>query len=107
MTVSMFERSSMWKFRLFVGSRSKGELAEENLRSLCEESIPGEYEIEVIDLSKDPALASRHQILALPTLVRSEPTPPRKIIGDLSSPDVLRAALGLPEGKRSLLPTIE
>ena len=60
------------------------------------------YQIEVIDLLKNPALARDHQILAIPTLVRSLPVPIRKIIGDLSDTD--RVVVGLdirgPEDKR-------
>jgi circadian clock protein KaiB len=52
-----------------------------------------QYGIEVIDLVKNPALARDHQILAIPTLVRSLPVPIRKIIGDLS--DTERVVVGL------------
>ena len=96
----MSERPSKWRFRLFIGSRSKGYLAEDNLRHLCDESVPGEYTIEVIDITKNPELAREDQIMALPTLIRSQPTPRRKIIGDLSNRDVARAALDLPQTKR-------
>ena len=51
------------------------------------------FRIEVIDLLKNPALARDHQILAIPTLVRSLPVPIRKIIGDLS--DTERVIEGL------------
>ena len=51
------------------------------------------YRVEVIDLVKNPALARDHQILAIPTLVRSLPVPIRKIIGDLS--DTERVVVGL------------
>jgi circadian clock protein KaiB len=47
----------------------------------------------VIDLLKNPALAKNHQILAIPTVVRSLPVPLRKIIGDLS--DSERVVVGL------------
>ena len=42
---------------------------------------------------KDPALAQRHQILAIPTLIRELPEPIKRIIGDLS--DTQRVLLGL------------
>ncbi|MDB6066196.1 MAG: putative circadian clock protein KaiC [Pedosphaera sp.] len=51
----------------------------------CEEHLPGRYNIEVIDLLKNPTLAKGDQILAIPTLVRKLPSPMRKIIGDLSN----------------------
>jgi circadian clock protein KaiB len=47
----------------------------------------------VIDLLKNPQLASGDQILAIPTLVRKLPPPIKKIIGDLSN--TLRVLVGL------------
>jgi len=60
---------------------------------VCEEHLAGRYEIEVIDLLKNPRLAKDDQIVAIPTLVRKLPDPVRKIIGDLS--DTERALVGL------------
>jgi circadian clock protein KaiB len=58
-----------------------------------EEHLAGRYEIEIIDLLKNPRLAKDDQIVAIPTLVRKLPDPVRKIIGDLS--DTERALVGL------------
>jgi circadian clock protein KaiB len=44
-------------------------------------------------LQKNPALARRDQILAIPTLVRQLPPPVKKIIGDLSNTE--RVLVGL------------
>jgi len=60
---------------------------------VCEEHLSGRYEIEVIDLLKNPRLAKDDQIVAIPTLVRKLPDPVRKIIGDLS--DTERTLVGL------------
>src|ERR1700674_658946 len=64
-----------------------------NLKKICKEYSAEQYHLEVIDLAKNPSLASNHQILAIPTLVRSLPVPIRKIIGDLS--DTERVVVGL------------
>ncbi len=64
-----------------------------NLRRLCEAHLAGRYEIEVIDLLKNPKLAEGDQILAIPTLVRKLPMPMKKIIGDLSNE--VRVLVGL------------
>jgi circadian clock protein KaiB len=60
---------------------------------VCEEHFAGRYEIEIIDLLKNPRLAKDDQIVAIPTLVRKLPEPVRKIIGDLS--DTERTLVGL------------
>ena len=71
--------------RLYVAGQTPKSLAAiSNLKKICEQHLNSQYRIEVIDLMKNPALAKDHQILAIPTLVRSLPVPIRKIIGDLS-----------------------
>jgi circadian clock protein KaiB len=71
--------------RLYVaGQTPKSLLAISNLKTICADHFKDRCRIEVIDLVKNPALARDHQILAIPTLVRSLPFPVRKIIGDLS-----------------------
>jgi circadian clock protein KaiB len=47
--------------------------------------MPGQYDIEIIDLLRQPQLARGDQIIAIPTLVRKLPEPMKKIIGDLSN----------------------
>ena len=64
-----------------------------NLKRICETHLDGQYRIEVIDLTKNPALAAGDQILAVPTLVRHLPEPVKKIIGDLSNEE--RVLVGL------------
>jgi len=44
----------------------------------------------------DPELARQHQILAVPTAIRTYPLPERRVIGDLSRPELVVAFLELP-----------
>lgn len=79
-------RSDIWNLRLYVaGQTPKSLTAFSNLKKLCEEHLPGRHEIEVVDLVKNPALAQKDQIVALPTLVRKLPEPIKRVIGDLSN----------------------
>jgi circadian clock protein KaiB len=81
-------REPVIDLRLYVaGQTPKSQAAISNLKKICSDHLPDRYHIEVIDLLKNPALARDHQILAIPTLVRSLPVPIRKIIGDLSDTD--------------------
>ena len=83
-----------WVLRLYTAGQTPKSLAAfDNLKRLCEKHLPGRYEIEVIDLMKNPRLAKDHEIIAIPTLVRRLPDPVRKIIGDLS--DSERTLVGL------------
>jgi len=89
----------VWELTLYVaGQTPKSIAAFANLKRLCEEHLAGRYEIEVIDLLKQPELAQRHQILAIPTLVRRNPQPVRKVIGDLSNTEKTLASMNLAAG---------
>jgi circadian clock protein KaiB len=97
-------REEVWHLRLYVaGDSPKSRTALVNLRRICEEQIPGQYEIEVIDLLEDPKLAKTHQIVAIPTLIRQLPEPMRRVIGDLSDSDKALLSLDLFKRARSAL----
>ena len=86
--------AEVWSLRLYIaGQTPKSVAAFANLKRICEEYMPGKYEIEVIDLLKEPQLAAGDQILAIPTLVRKLPAPLRRIVGDLR--DTERTLVGL------------
>lgn len=83
-----------WTLRLYVAGQTPRSLtAFSNLKRLCEAHIAGRYRIEVVDLMKDPELAQRDQIMAIPTLVRKLPEPIKRVIGDLSN--VERVMIGI------------
>lgn len=89
-----------WELRLYVaGQTPKSVAAFTNLKKICEDHLAGQYHIEVIDLLKQPQLASGDQILAIPTLVRKLPEPIRKIIGDLSNTERVLVGLNLVQQK--------
>ena len=80
--------------RLFVtGSSPRAETAVANLRRICEQELRGQYELQVIDVLKEPQLAEKEKILATPTLIKQLPPPLRRVIGDLS--DTGKVLLGL------------
>jgi len=85
-----------WELRLYVaGQSAKSIAAFANLRALCEQYLPGKYEIEIVDLLEKPQLARGDQIVAIPTLVRKLPEPIRKIVGDLSNTEKTLVGLQL------------
>jgi circadian clock protein KaiB len=89
-----------YELRLYVAGQTPKSLAAfANLKKICEEHLAGQYHIEVIDLLKQPQLASGDQILAIPTLVRKLPQPIKKIIGDLSNTERVLVGLDLREQK--------
>ncbi len=95
MTAAPMEQDG-YNLRLYVaGQTPKSVAALANLKKLCEAHLPGRYTIEVIDLMKDPALAQRDQIVAIPTLIRQLPEPLKRIIGDLSNAEKVLVGLDI------------
>ncbi|MBE7198669.1 MAG: circadian clock KaiB family protein [Parafilimonas terrae] len=85
-----------YHLRLYVaGQTTKSLAAMTNLKRFCEEHLAGRYDIEVIDLMKNPQLAAGDQILAIPTLVRRLPSPLKRIIGDLSNTEKVLVGLDI------------
>ncbi len=83
-----------WMLRLYVAGNTPNSIsAFANLKEICEVHMGGRYQIEVVDLFRNPQLAQGDQIIAVPTLVRKLPQPVKKIIGDLSNTE--RVLIGL------------
>lgn len=85
-----------YMLRIYVaGETEKSARAIQRLREICEEHLKGRYDIEVIDLRKNPQLAAGDQILAVPTVVRKLPPPVKKLIGDLSATEKVLVGLDI------------
>jgi circadian clock protein KaiB len=82
--------------RLYItGTTQRSTQAIENLRSLCDDYLPGRYDLEVIDIYQQPKVAREQNIIAAPTLVKQFPNPPKRLIGDLSDRDKVLVGLDL------------
>jgi circadian clock protein KaiB len=85
-----------WSLTLYVsGASPRSAEALETIRHLCDDELPGQVELEVVDVADDPALVARDRIVAVPTLVKRRPPPPRQLVGDLADLDRVRTELGL------------
>jgi circadian clock protein KaiB len=65
------------------------------IRKICEEHLQGRYDLEVVDIAKNPTLAAGEQIVAAPTLIKKLPLPLRRFIGDMSNTDRILVGLDL------------
>jgi circadian clock protein KaiB len=71
-------------FILYIKSLTPNSVqAETNLRAMCQTNFP-EYDIEIIDVLKDPDRALADGIIVTPTLVKVAPVPQQVIMGNLS-----------------------
>ena len=93
--------SKKYLLKLFVtGKTPRAESAISDLRRICEEEFPNEYELIVIDILKRPQLAEDEKILATPTVIKELPLPIRRIIGDLSEKEKVLLGLDLVRRER-------
>ena len=81
-------------FRLYVaGTSARSTLAISNIRRICDQYLPGHYELEVVDVYQQPEEARKAQVIAAPTLIKELPLPPQRFVGDMSNPE--RIVIGL------------
>lgn len=64
-----------------------------NIKRLCEEHLKGAFDLEIIDIYKNPSLAKEEQIVFTPSLIKVLPLPKRIFIGCMS--DTKRLISGL------------
>ena len=84
--------------KLYItGATARSLRAIENIKAVCNEHLEGQYQLEVIDLYEHPDQAALQQIIAAPTLVKTEPPPERRFIGDLSDTAKVRRGLNIPD----------
>lgn len=87
--------------RLYVaGTSERSARAIRNAKQICEEHLAGRYELEVVDIFQQTSRARDDQVVAVPMLIRRQPAPLRRFIGDLSNLEVVLA--GLDVRRRSL-----
>jgi circadian clock protein KaiB len=85
-----------YRLRLYIaGANPYSIRALANLKAVCEERLPGRYELEVIDIYQQPERLAHDHIVATPTLVRIAPLPMRTLLGDLSDRKCLLEGLDL------------
>jgi circadian clock protein KaiB len=82
-----------------AGTNARSLRAVQTVKGLCERHLPGRYDLRVIDIYQDPALATEGDIVAAPTLVKHLPEPLRRVIGDLADEGRVLLALGVQEGE--------
>jgi circadian clock protein KaiB len=85
-----------YRLRLFVaghGTNSKQALT--NLQRLCREHLNGHCTIETIDVVKNYEAAVKNNILVTPALILIAPLPRVMVLGNLSDPQKVLAALRL------------
>ena len=88
--------AASYRLRLFVsGTTPRSARAIQNIRTICEDNLQGRYDLEVIDIYQHPEQIKPEEIVVTPTLVKKQPLPVRKMIGDLSDKERVLDALNI------------
>jgi circadian clock protein KaiB len=86
-----------YELTLFVsGASEHSARAITDAKRLCDDHLAGHFELEVVDVYKNPAAALTDRVVAAPTLIKRLPAPARRLTGDLSQTAHVLLALGLP-----------
>lgn len=78
-----------------TGLTPKSTKAITNVRKLCETHLADNYELRIIDIYQQPQMAMADQIVATPTLIKKQPLPVRRLIGDMSDTERFLAGIDL------------
>jgi circadian clock protein KaiB len=82
--------------RLFItGAAPNSIRAITNIKQICDAHLKGRYTLEIVDVYQQEEIAEREQLIALPLLIRKQPVPERRMIGDLSDTQKVLKGLGL------------
>ena len=86
----------VFKFRLYVAADAFNSMqAVANLMRFCREHLPDRYEIEIVDVFREPRRALAEGVLMTPTLIKLAPAPVKRIVGTLSEASTLSQTFGL------------
>jgi circadian clock protein KaiB len=87
---------AQFKFRLYIaGDTPNSTQALANLKALCRVHLPGQHEIEIVDVFREPKRALSHGIFMTPTLIKLAPAPVARIVGTLGQAQSVLRAVGL------------
>ena len=82
--------------KLYVSGMSEKSMAAiENIKHLCDENLKDCFELEIIDLYKNPESAHENEVVFSPSLIKKLPLPKKTLIGTFSDKDKVIKALGI------------
>ena len=76
---------NIYVLRLFITGATPNSLrALTNIKDICENYLKGRYTLEIVDVYQQVEVAQTEQLIALPLLIRKQPLPEKRLIGDMS-----------------------
>ena len=90
------EDAETYKLRLFItGTSPVSVRAINNLQAILDQYLKNKYELEIIDVHQQPQLVKDEDVTAVPMLIKKQPLPKKRLIGDMSDAGRVLKGLGL------------
>ncbi len=72
--------------KLFIaGMSTRSVAAIKSIKRVCRQHLGEDFDLEIVDLYREPQRALQEQIVAVPTLIKKRPAPMRRIIGSMEN----------------------
>jgi len=85
-----------YEFRLFIsGGNPKQRVVVRDVERFARAHLGDDFRIEVIDVREQPDIAEVEHIMATPTLLKMQPAPAQRIVGDLTFVDRVLREFGI------------
>jgi circadian clock protein KaiB len=84
----------MYKLKLYITGRTpRSKCLIKEIEKMFERDCGGQYTLNVFDVFEHPESAYEDAIIATPTLIKTLPSPIRRIVGDLTNEERVLAGL--------------
>ena len=82
--------------QLYVcGMSAKSMNAIDSITRLCDEFLHDRYNLEIIDIYKNPTVAAEQQIVFSPSLIKRSPLPQKTLVGNFLEVERVLKGLGI------------
>ena len=91
-----FAGKEAFVLKLYITGMSENSVrAIQNIKKFCDQYLKDNFDLEIIDIYKDPSAAEEQKIVFSPSLIRQFPLPKKILIGDLSDTKKVIVGLGI------------
>lgn len=82
--------------QLYVSGMSQKSMnAIENIKQICDEHLKDCFDLEIIDIYKNPEKTLQNQVVFSPSLIRNLPLPKKTLVGTFTDTNKVITALGI------------
>lgn len=78
-----------------IGDTAVSKKAITDVKKIVSEDLKGNCRLEIVDILLNPKEAENHNIIVTPTLIKAQPRPEQRVVGDLSNKKRVLTSLDL------------